>query len=102
MQQWMLAVLVVLAAVAPARRAGGSQEHAGHAPLRLAVVGLVHGHVEGLLWNARERDDLEIVGVYEPDRALFDRMAEKHALDPRFGTTISARCSTRPSPRPQP
>lgn len=51
-------------------------------PLRIAVIGLVHGHVEGLLWNARERDDLEIVGVWEPNRALFDRLAEKYGLDP--------------------
>jgi len=50
-------------------------------PLRIAVIGLVHGHVEGLLWQARQRQDLEIVGVYEPDRALFDRLAEKHGLD---------------------
>ncbi|MEM1184754.1 MAG: Gfo/Idh/MocA family oxidoreductase [Planctomycetota bacterium] len=51
-------------------------------PLRIAVIGLVHGHVEGLLWNARERDDLEIVGVWEPNRDLFDRLAEKYDLDP--------------------
>ncbi len=51
-------------------------------PLQIGVVGLVHGHVEGLLWQARERDDLTIVGVYEPDRALFDRLASKYGLDP--------------------
>jgi predicted dehydrogenase len=51
------------------------------APLRLAVIGLVHGHVEGVLWQARQRDDLEIVGVWEPDRALFEEMAQRHALD---------------------
>ena len=51
------------------------------APLRLAVVGLVHGHVEGLLWQAGDRPEIELVGVYEPDRALFDTMAAKHGLD---------------------
>ena len=55
---------------------------AGEEPLRIAVIGLTHGHVEGLLWNARERDDLEIVGVFEKDRDLFDRMARKYTLDP--------------------
>ncbi len=50
-------------------------------PLRLAIVGMVHGHVEGLLWSARERKDIEIVGVYEPNRALFDRLAAKYKLD---------------------
>lgn len=50
-------------------------------PLRLGVVGLVHGHVEGLLWQARRRDDLTIVGVYEPDRSLFRRLARKCHLE---------------------
>lgn len=51
-------------------------------PLRIGVVGMVHGHVEGLLWQATQRSDITIVGVYEPDRALFDRLAAKYKLDP--------------------
>lgn len=51
------------------------------APLRLAVVGLVHGHVEGLLWQAKDRPEIELVGVYDPSKALFDTMAAKHGLD---------------------
>ncbi len=51
-------------------------------PLRIAVVGLVHGHAEGLLWNAQHRDDIDLVGVYEPNKALFDRLAAKYNLDP--------------------
>ncbi len=50
-------------------------------PLRLCVIGLVHGHVEGVLWQARDRDDIQIVGIWEPDRALFDTMAAKFGLD---------------------
>jgi predicted dehydrogenase len=49
--------------------------------LRIGVIGLVHGHVEGLLWNGTHRDDLKIVGVCDPDRALFDRLAAKYKLD---------------------
>ena len=51
-------------------------------PLRIAIIGMVHGHVEGLLWQASQRSDIKIVGVYEPDRALFDRLAGKYKLDP--------------------
>jgi len=51
-------------------------------PLRIGVVGMSHGHVEGLLWAAANRDDVVITGVYEPDRALFDRFAAKYKLDP--------------------
>jgi len=50
-------------------------------PLRIGVVGMSHGHVEGLLWAAANRDDVVITGVYEPDRALFDRFAAKYKLD---------------------
>lgn len=50
-------------------------------PLRIGVVGLVHGHVEGLLWQAGHRDDLKIVGIYEPNRSVFDRLAAKYKLD---------------------
>jgi predicted dehydrogenase len=51
-------------------------------PLRIGIIGIVHGHVEGLLWQATHRDDLQIVGIYEPNRALFDRLAAKYKLDP--------------------
>ncbi|MGH7243926.1 MAG: Gfo/Idh/MocA family protein [Phycisphaerales bacterium] len=51
-------------------------------PLRIGIVGLVHGHVEGLLWQASQRDDLKIVGIYEPNAALFKRLAAKYKLDP--------------------
>lgn len=50
-------------------------------PLRIAVIGLVHGHAEGLLWADSQRADVEIVGIYEPNRALFDRLAAKYKLD---------------------
>jgi predicted dehydrogenase len=53
----------------------------GKGPLRIAIVGLVHGHVEGLLWQATQRADITIVGIYEPDRPLFDRLAAKYELD---------------------
>ncbi len=51
-------------------------------PLRIGVAGMVHGHVEGLLYRASQNRDVVIVGVYEPDRALFDRLAKKYNIDP--------------------
>ncbi|MBC7773395.1 MAG: Gfo/Idh/MocA family oxidoreductase [Pyrinomonadaceae bacterium] len=51
-------------------------------PLRIGIIGLVHGHVEGLLWQASQRGDLTIVGIHDPSRALFDRLASKYKLDP--------------------
>jgi len=49
-------------------------------PLRIAVIGLVHGHVEGVLWAARDRDDLEIVGVYDPSPELFEKFSAEYRL----------------------
>ncbi|MEL6795701.1 MAG: Gfo/Idh/MocA family oxidoreductase [Planctomycetota bacterium] len=51
-------------------------------PLRLAVIGLEHGHVEGALWNAANRDDIELVGVWSDYPELWERLAAKYDLDP--------------------
>jgi len=47
-------------------------------PLRLVIAGMVHGHVDGFLSAVAKRSDVEIVGIAEPDRALFARYAEKY------------------------
>jgi glucose-fructose oxidoreductase len=53
-------------------------------PLRVAIVGLVHGHAEGFFSGAVKRNDIEIVGIAEPDRTLFDRYATKYGLDAKL------------------
>src|SRR5499427_2838132 len=52
--------------------------------LRVVLAGMVHGHVDGFLAAAVKRNDIEIVGVAEPDRALFDMYAKKYALDAKL------------------
>lgn len=49
-------------------------------PLRIGVVGFSHGHVHGIL-RAGQRDDIQIVGVIEPNQELFDRLAAEYDLD---------------------
>lgn len=87
----LLVVLLVCAWSAVAVQADGAPDQnkasgvkfsTAEGPLRIAIIGMVHGHVEGLLWNAGTRQDLKLVGVYEPDRALFDRLAAKYKIDP--------------------
>jgi len=53
-------------------------------PLRVVIAGMAHGHVDGFLAGAVKRKDLEIVAVWEPDRALFDLYAKKYALDAKL------------------
>jgi glucose-fructose oxidoreductase len=60
------------------------------APLRVAIIGLNHGHVGGFLnggalvpaGGALHRPDIQIVAVVEPDRALFDSSAQRLHLTP--------------------
>src|SRR3954451_15786141 len=51
---------------------------------RVAVVGLVHGHVAGFFNAAIDRSDIQIVGIAEPDRQLFNRYAQQYRLDPNL------------------
>jgi predicted dehydrogenase len=50
-------------------------------PLRVAIAGLVHGHAGGFFSSSLRRADIRIVGIAEPDRALFDRYAAKFGLE---------------------
>ncbi len=60
------------------------------APLRVGIVGLAHGHVAGFLnggalvpaGGALHRSDIQIVGVAEPDRKLFNKYSESEGLSP--------------------
>ena len=49
-------------------------------PLRLAIVGLVHGHVDGFLNAALKRADVQIVGVSDPNPALRKKYAARFGL----------------------
>lgn len=68
------------------RGSGGTLSTPAHAQepaakrLRLAVAGLVHGHVGGFLRAALRRADVEIVGIYEPDVEVQRRYAREFNL----------------------
>ena len=52
-----------------------------HPPLRVGIVGLVHGHVHGFLERYRHSPEIEIVGVAEPDRQLLSAAAARYGFD---------------------
>ena len=72
-----LAVVLVLSTLL---RAHAQESAASSQPLRLAIAGLVHGHVSGFLRSAQQRRDVQIVGVYEPDAALLKSYAQRYTL----------------------
>jgi predicted dehydrogenase len=86
-----LLLLLVMLIVPPRARAQG-------APLRLGVVGLTHSHVHGLL-GRKDRGDVVIVGIAEPNRALARRFAERYGLsmDLVFASTTEMLEKTRPA-----
>ncbi len=49
-------------------------------PVRVAIAGLVHGHVDGFLRLARSHPEIQVVGLFDPDTSLHARYAQKFGL----------------------
>ena len=49
--------------------------------LRVAVVGLVHGHASGFFAQSLSRQDIQLVGIFEPDQQIFNRYQSEFHLD---------------------
>ncbi|HTX75287.1 MAG TPA: Gfo/Idh/MocA family oxidoreductase [Terracidiphilus sp.] len=52
--------------------------------LRVAIVGLEHGHVEGFLHALPQHSDVELVGIAEADSGLIEKYQHKYDLDPKL------------------
>jgi predicted dehydrogenase len=76
-----LAVLFSLAIPRAGAQSSTPTGDASTALLRVAMAGLAHGHADGFFSHVKERHDIQIVGIAEPDRKLFDRYAAKFGLD---------------------
>ena len=51
------------------------------APIRVAIVGLVHGHVKGFLGTLPKAANAKLVAIVEPDVALTKQYQEKYHLE---------------------
>jgi predicted dehydrogenase len=49
-------------------------------PLRVAIVGLEHGHVEGFLAALKHHPDVELVGIADADAELFAKYQKRFSL----------------------
>ena len=47
-------------------------------PLKIGVVGLTHSHVHWIL-GRKDRGDIEIVGIFEPNQDLAEQYSEQHS-----------------------
>ena len=50
-------------------------------PLRVGIVGLVHGHVQGFFDNSLHSPEIEIVGIAESDASVSSYYATRYHLD---------------------
>ena len=70
--------------------------HAQSASLPVAIVGLVHGHVEGFLSQLPHHPDVQLVGIVEPDTDLAAKYEKRYSLDHHlFFTKLDAMISQR-------
>ena len=53
-------------------------------PVRIAVWGLVHGHVHGFIPKLLARSDVQLVGIIEPNHELVARCAATYKLSPNL------------------
>jgi len=51
-------------------------------PIRVAIVGLTHGHVKGFLHSLPNSTSATLVAIVEPDLALAKQYREQYKLDP--------------------
>ena len=79
-----LACVISLACCASAHGQVQAPRGETSGPLRVAVVGLVHGHVEGFFQQSLHNPEIEIVGIVEPDGQLASRYAAKYGFDRRL------------------
>ncbi len=53
-------------------------------PVRVAIVGLVHGHVKGFLAALPKNSNATLVAIVEPDRALAAQYVKDYKLDQKL------------------
>ena len=59
---------------------GWAHAEAPEKPLRVAIVGLEHGHVEGFLAQLPKHSDVKLVGIADADTELWKKYGKKFSL----------------------
>jgi len=79
MGKWMARASVALSMAIVSGNAGVSAEE--KAPIRVAIVGLVHGHAHGLLRMMPENKNVKLVAIFEPQADLAIEYAKQYHLE---------------------
>lgn len=68
-----------------------AQQPGAEKPVRVAIVGLVHGHVQGFLPALAKSHDAQLVAIVEPNKELAQKYATRfHLQDNLFYTDLDA------------
>jgi glucose-fructose oxidoreductase len=73
---WILLLTLLANARSQAQRASADVPR-----LRVGIVGLVHGHVDGFFQQSLHSPDIQIVGIAEPDKEIEAKYAKKYGFD---------------------
>lgn len=76
-----LTILLCLLLSAPVHGQTAPSDAAHRAPLRVGIVGLVHGHVDGFFRSSLHNSGIDLVGIAEPDRQLSLKYADQYGID---------------------
>src|SRR5215813_13742814 len=74
----MTALVIVLAAILYPYEKASAQEKA---PIRVAIVGLVHGHAHGLFHMLPDIQSVKLVSIYEPQKDLVEQYSKQYHLE---------------------
>jgi glucose-fructose oxidoreductase len=76
--------ICMLSAVATLLLLAAAHRIAAEAPIRVAIVGLVHGHVKGFLATLPGNQSASLVAIVEPQEPLAKEYAAKYHLDAKL------------------
>lgn len=74
----LVAMLILLSSILKSEGQSVAQK-----PVRLAIAGMTHGHIAFIL-GRKEKKDFELVGVYEPNTELAQKLARQYGFDTRL------------------
>ncbi len=87
---WVLLLALLAPCLASAQTVQG--------PIRVAIVGLVHGHVQGFLGAFPKQTGAQLIAIVEPDKALAQKYADRYHLPQTLFYTDLERMLTEKKP----
>ena len=73
-------IIILLSCFLPGFNIPVQAQSTTNTPVRVAVAGITHGHVAWIL--SRNKPDVILTGIYEPDNELAQRYAKKYGFRP--------------------